>query len=143
MGKREQQLRFLCSELISSQWLDEEGHEEKQIVNLEEIWCGGAALQCEDALPEGALITLDCGKAVYRGHVVSCRRDLGGFTAEIEFEPGYQWSRSDFEPGHFFDPHSLIKKGVLVGRVAGPGALRLLPNWLGAPEDAVSSDTEH
>ena len=94
--------RYLCSQLVE---LFTGG--ETQWANLEEIWRGGALVECEEAVLVGAEVALLAGAVQFRG-VVS-RVDCGefGWSAEVAFFDGVVWDVEVWRPEHLFDPGDL------------------------------------
>ena len=106
--------RFLCSQLVSlsehstSEYSPETAGE--RLVNLEEIWCGGAILEAETAVAPGALVELRCGGAVFRGRILEVQPHEFGWRFEVEFSPNTPWRPEEFRPDHLLDPSAVGKK---------------------------------
>ena len=113
MTRNRGQAKCLCSELVTALWTDAFGQRQKRVVNLEEIWSGGAVLQFEEPLRIGTEICIATKGPEFGGTVVACKADFIGHFVKLEFSPGTEWSRQDYEPGHCLDPLSLLAKQEL------------------------------
>ena len=113
MADNRGQHRFLCSELVTVHWRDVFRRKREEVVNLEEIWASGATLQFSRPVREGALLRVTCRGAEFSGIVTRSTADFVGHIVEVEFEDGYEWSRQEYEPEHFFDPWSLLPEDEL------------------------------
>jgi hypothetical protein len=101
--------RFLCSQLVAlSDYSSETGG--GRLVNLEEIWAGGAILEAETAVTSGSQVELRCGSAVFRGRIVEVQPHEFGWRFEVEFSPKTRWRLEDFRPDHLLDPSAVGKK---------------------------------
>jgi hypothetical protein len=94
--------RYLCSHLVR---LFVDGHE--QWVNLEEIWEGGAVLECEEAVTAGAFAKVLAEEAVFAGRIKAAEAHEFGWRVEIEFSPLTQWTIERWKPEHALDPAKL------------------------------------
>ncbi len=119
--------RYLCSHLVElfaggkTQW-----------VNLEEIWRGGALVECEEAVLAGAEVAILAAKVQFRG-VVS-RVDCGefGWSVEVVFSDGVVWDVEKFRPEHLFDPRDLgpVAPGGSLASTAKAEAYLVLDNTI-------------
>lgn len=131
--------RWLCSELLSLCWMDATGRKSSITVNLEEIWCEGAQVEAEEALPEGlqVCLTKDPGDPAastvpgeLRGIVTACHDSGTGFAVEIVFSPGYRWQPESFPPEHAVNTADLERKAAEASRHA--------PAASASPQDPAS-----
>ncbi len=91
--------RYLCSDLVV---LKTASHE--FTVNLEEIWAAGAIVDAEDALEQGAEMTIRGGGGQeFSGRVVRVIQHEFGWFAEVEFAPLSPWSKERFLPLHLLE----------------------------------------
>jgi hypothetical protein len=94
--------RYLCSELVV---LKQDAMQ--TVVNLEEIWSDGAALESDDPLAIGIAVELECGENRFKGTVVSATQHEFGWWIELSFSPETPWNPEIFRPGHMVDPETL------------------------------------
>jgi hypothetical protein len=94
--------RYLCSELVALRNSSGES-EADQIVNLEEIWTTGAALESEAPMEQGTNVELRCGSALLAGRIVQVERHEFGWRLEVEFSPLTPWSLEKFGPQHLLN----------------------------------------
>lgn len=94
--------RYLCSQLVRLVSGDRE-----QWVNLEEIWNGGAVLECEEEIGNGAPATISTDEISFEGHVTAVERNEFGWTAEMAFSPLTPWTIELWRPEHALDPAAL------------------------------------
>jgi hypothetical protein len=94
--------RYLCSELVFL-----ESEETRVVVNLEEIWAGGAVIECETPVEPGARLRLLAGKHTFWGTVVLVESHEFGCRAELEFSPMTPWKPEEYSPQHLLDPGTL------------------------------------
>jgi hypothetical protein len=90
--------RCLCSHLVTLSWSGGE-----RVVNLEEIWPGGAVLESDDAFPAGIHADIRCGEELFAGRITSVEEHEFGWRLEMEFSPLTPWSPERFEPDHMVD----------------------------------------
>jgi hypothetical protein len=110
-----QEVRYLCSDLLSMRWSTDASTGEC-IANLEEIWSRGAQLQVDEPIPPGASVRLLHGSGELRARVVACKYDVIGYFIELEFEDDCRWDKRKFRPKHLFDPRSMVATGSHVYR---------------------------
>jgi hypothetical protein len=113
--------RFLCSDLVTLRWSDDERPREETVV-LENISTSGACVQAEVPVTENAVVALLCGSAEFRGYVRSCYLRDAGYFIGIAFHADSKWSKARFQPEHMLDPRTvrprkLAGKMVMFGRV--------------------------
>jgi len=99
--------RYLCSELIFI-----EIGQSRAVANLEEIWTGGAVIECEEPgttspLQKGVRLRLRAGGHSYWGEAVAVEPHEFGCRVELEFSPMTPWKREDYTPMHLLDPAAL------------------------------------
>src|SRR5436305_4172685 len=94
--------RYLCSQLVR---LLVDGR--AQWANLEEIWSGGAMLECEEPVATGAAARLFSESAALDGHVVKVNSDEFGWHVEMAFAEATPWSPELWRPEHLLDPGTL------------------------------------
>ena len=97
--------RYLCSQLVALR-----NNSVESVVNLEEIWAGGAVLESEEAVEEGAKVEIRCGPAFFSGQVIQVERHEYGCRFEMEFSPMTPWILEQFQPLHLLDPSKLRKQ---------------------------------
>lgn len=96
--------RYLCSELVTLKV-----NAADCIVNLEEIWQGGASLESDDPVVEGASVELRCGGAFFVGKVTQVERHEFGWRVEVQFSPLTPWNPEQFRPQHLLGLSELDK----------------------------------
>ncbi|MES1262237.1 MAG: hypothetical protein ABUS49_10920 [Acidobacteriota bacterium] len=94
--------RYLCSHLVTLS-----RREGAVIVNLEEIYTGGAVLESETPLPADAEVELRCGAVCFAGKVTAAEEHAFGWRISLEFSPRTPWSPDLFRPEHLLDPASI------------------------------------
>jgi hypothetical protein len=94
--------RYLCSHLVRLRVDDCE-----EWVNLEEIWAGGAVLECEEEVEGGALVRMLSEGGSFMGRVTGVKRTAIGWRVEVAFSPLTPWSIEKWVPEHAVDPASL------------------------------------
>jgi hypothetical protein len=105
MDERRAEPRLMCSDLIRVQL---EGTD--LTVNLEDISPSGACLLFEQAVAEGARISLQLGRQTFTGEVRYCVHNPIGYFAGVRFDTGQKWSRKVYRPKHLLDPTRLPKR---------------------------------
>ncbi len=98
--------RYLCSELVPLRTEDGES-----IANLEEIWSGGAVLECENPLQSGSRVEMLGGDVRFHGLIASVELHEFGYRVEVQFSPLTPWSPDRFSPQHLLDP-AVLKQGA-------------------------------
>lgn len=81
-------------------WTEEGGVTRMEIAALEDISATGACLHLEHHIPAEATVSLHHPKGKYEGKVRYCRSQEMGYLLGIVFDPGYRWTRLDFQPSH-------------------------------------------
>jgi hypothetical protein len=94
--------RHLCSQLVTL--INKSG---ESVVNLEEIWENGAALESEDPVEEGAKVEIRCEKTFFAGRIVRVEAHQFGWRFEMEFSPMTPWNPEKFWPEHALDVSKL------------------------------------
>jgi hypothetical protein len=101
------EFRFLCSDLVTLRWLEQQGGERREVVVLENISTSGACVQSEVPICEGSLVSLLCPSASFEGCVRSCYMQDNGYFIGIAFDEGSKWSKARFQPEHLLDPRKV------------------------------------
>jgi hypothetical protein len=100
--------RYLCSQLVRLFIFDPRATDDReQWVNLEEICCDGAVLECENEIRCGVLARISCDDASFEGHVTAVEREEFGWRVELVFSALTPWSIEQWRPDHAFDPDTL------------------------------------
>ena len=122
--------RNLCAALVMISWTEDGGGTRTEIVALVDISATGACVHLEHPLPVEATVSLHHLQGKYEGRVRYCRPQKIGYSLGIAFEPGYRWTRLDFQPinlilghAHVFLP-SLRQYRHNVIRSRGPRPVR-------------------
>jgi len=76
----------------------------EQWANLEEIWGGGAVLECEDDVAAGAQAKISADDVSFSGRVTAVDRHEFGWRVEIAFSPLTPWTIGCWRPEHLLDP---------------------------------------
>jgi len=97
---RRRELRNQCADLLKIRWKDPEGNRHKEIATLEDISAGGVCLKVEVPIPPGTPVAILYPGGQYQGRVKHCDPQAGWHFIGVEFEPGYTWSKEQFEPAH-------------------------------------------
>jgi hypothetical protein len=97
--------RFLCSDLVLLK-----ANACESIVNLEEIWRGGAVLESEIPLESGTRIQIRCGTQCFAGRISNSEAHEFGWRVEVEFSPLTPWTIEQFRPRHLMDPAKIGQK---------------------------------
>jgi hypothetical protein len=108
--------RFLCSDLVTLCWCDEDRRRREETVVLENISTSGACVQAEVPVTESASVTLLCGGAEFHGYVRSCYLRDAGYFIGIAFDADSKWSKAKFQPEHLLDPHT-VRPRKLAGKM--------------------------
>ncbi len=95
--------RNLCADLIKIVWTDEAGDKRKELAALEDISRRGACLQTEHPIAVGTAISILYPAGRYHGRIRYCIYQHTGYFLGIEFDPGYQWSKTDYMPSHLLE----------------------------------------
>jgi hypothetical protein len=90
--------RYLCSDLVVLKTKEGES-----VVNLEEIWENGAALECEAAVESGSKLEMQAGETQFHGVATSVEHHEFGWRVEMEFSPQTPWSPQRFVPKHLLN----------------------------------------
>jgi len=108
MQNRRGELRMLCADLVDVQWTDKRGKVRRAVANLEDISASGACIQVERPVPLDTAMRIACPNGELGGRVCYCVYREVGYFLGIEFDPGSQWSLSDFRPQHLLNPKTLL-----------------------------------
>jgi|SRR6185312_1640913 len=95
--------RYLCSHLVR---LVVSGQPE-QWVTLEEIWDGGAVLECETEVEPGAPAMILADEISFAGRIADVKKHEFGVQAEMTFSPATRWTIEQWRPKHALDPKTL------------------------------------
>jgi hypothetical protein len=95
--------RSLCADLLKIVWIDESGSKQKELAALEDISRGGACIQVEHPIPMDTPISILYPDGRYHGRVRYCVFQHTGYFVGIEFDPGYEWSKSQYMPSHLLE----------------------------------------
>jgi hypothetical protein len=104
---RRKKKRNLCADLIAISWTEKSGRIRSDMGTLQDISAAGACLHLEQSIPAGTGVSLYYPKGKYDAKVKYCRSEQSGYLVGIEFDPGYRWSRRDFQPSHLIDLQAL------------------------------------
>ena len=107
MPEKRAEPRFLCSDLVTLRWFDDERRRREETVVLENISASGACVQAEVPVMESAGVTLLCGSAEFHGYVRSCYLRDEGYFVGIAFDADSKWSKTKFQPEHLVDPRTV------------------------------------
>jgi PilZ domain len=108
---RRKKKRSLCADLIAISWTEGSGRIRSDMGTLQDISAVGACLRLEQSISAGTGVSLYYPKGKYDGKVKYCRSDQSGYLVGIEFDPGYRWSRRDFQPSHLID-FGALQQGI-------------------------------
>ena len=100
--------RYLCSHLVRLLVFGPRATE--QWANLEEIWCSGAVLECEEKIAGGTLVKISAGDVSFSGCVTAVEGHEFGWQVEITFSPLTPWTIERWRPEHALDPATLKGK---------------------------------
>lgn len=105
---------WLCSELVTVEWVDSSGAARTQVANLEEIWTQGAILDAEECVPGGTGLRLSAESNQDELHATAseCRRSATGFALSVEFRAGSEWSPDRFPLAHAVNSRELQDKAA-------------------------------
>jgi hypothetical protein len=104
--------RMLCADLVDIRWKDKTGRGRKATALLEDISSHGACVQLDGPIPQNTVVSIHHPKGALQGTVKYCvYRDIGYFVG-LQFEPGTQWSRKQFQPQHMLDMPRLLARGL-------------------------------
>jgi PilZ domain len=107
---RRKKNRNLCAELLMVSWLEADGHSRTEWGTLEDISATGACLHLEQSIPAETKVTLHYPRGKYEGQVKYCTVQQIGYSLGIAFDPGYRWSKLDFQPAHVLELRLLQSK---------------------------------
>lgn len=118
---------MLCADLVDVQWKDKSGRQRRTVANLEDISQSGACLQLDSPIPLNTTVRITHAHGEFQGSTRYCVfREIGYFIG-VEFEPGYKWSQSDFQPQHLLDPRQLMDASKGSGDDPGTSEQKSLP----------------
>ncbi len=100
MGGTRRNPRMLCADLLRIRWKDPSGIVRKEFGCLDDISQGGACLKVDEPIAKGTILTILYPKGKYEGRIQYCTSEVTGYYIGVEFLPGYQWSRSQYDPPH-------------------------------------------
>ena len=112
--KQRRENRNLCAELLTIRWTDGAGDTRNEVGTLEDISETGACLHLENSIPLGSVVTLLYPEGEYLGKIKYCIYQEIGFVLGIEFDEGYRWSKSDFQPAHLLELPPAKKKSTVM-----------------------------
>ena len=103
--------RSLCADLVTLEWMDQEGWRRESIAVLEDISEQGACLQVESPIPPGTKLSIRHeGTELFSCRTVYCiYRDIGYYIG-VEYGPGVVWSKCRFVPSHLLDLEQLTRR---------------------------------
>lgn len=106
---------WLCSELVTVEWVDGSGAARTQVANLEEIWSQGAILDAEELVAGGTALRLSPESCQDELHatVSECRRSATGFALSVDFHAGSEWSPDRFPLSHAVNSRELQEKAAV------------------------------
>lgn len=107
--------RQLCAELISIHLTSVDGSEREIVGILEEIATSRACLNLDEPVEAGSSMRFRCDRCSlsceFNGSVTGCRAEgAAGYTVEMQFAPGNDWSPEHYRPQHLFNPADLERK---------------------------------
>ncbi len=110
---------MLCADLIDVWWTDDAGRISRAVANLEDISSSGVCLQMEEPVATELLLHIRHDSVEFEGRVRYCvYRDTGYFLG-VQFEEGFEWDETLFQPKHLLDPRSLLGLEPKVKRSTG------------------------
>ena len=107
MSDRRYDIRMLCAELVEVSWKTKTGRVRRETASLDDISESGACVQLDQAVPEGARITVELANREFTGNVHYCVDREAGYYVGVEFDPDCHWDPAEFEPGHMLDPRTV------------------------------------
>lgn len=161
--------RWLCSELVVLEWVDETGVSRSQTVNLEEIWPQGAILDAEEYISAGTRLRISPESARHESapeassmlhqesadaepsialHATAagCAESDTGYALRIEFGAGSEWDLERFPLSHAVSSRTLRCKAAElaagVSTEAGEDTPRAPRTVTSAAEDAAGRATD-
>lgn len=112
MTEKRIERRLLCAELVQVTFRSESGRECRRVANLEDICATGLCLQSEARIPDGTSITVRYQDGELLGTVRYCIFREIGFLIGVQFDPGVQWSATNYLPEHLLDPLQLCEDAL-------------------------------
>lgn len=100
MKKKRLENRDLCADLVKMTWEPNPEGPYNDWAILEDISPSGACLEVDEPIPEGAIVELEFGEERCRAIVRYCKYDNIHYLLGVEFERGYSWASSRWEPKH-------------------------------------------
>ncbi len=97
---RRRELRSECADLLKIRWKDGGGVSHGEIAMLEDISTGGLCLKMETPVAPGTSVAVLYPGGHYRGRVKHCETQMGWYFIGVEFEPGYRWTKDQYQPEH-------------------------------------------
>ncbi|MCC7235168.1 MAG: hypothetical protein IT163_07685 [Bryobacterales bacterium] len=96
---------FLCSELVSLQFVDGSGRRHTLTANLEEIGPRRLSVLSERRIPPGSPTTIETKGQSLRGYARSAvRSEPLGWIVDVRLAPNSCWSQELFTPEHLLEP---------------------------------------
>jgi len=92
--------RDLCADLVKMTWTPSLEQTYMDWAILGDISPSGACLEIDEPIPVGTIVELEFGEDRCRAIVRYCQYDKVHYLLGVEFEPGYSWSSSRWEPQH-------------------------------------------
>jgi len=119
------QRRYLCSELVEVQWVDEFGQRQELTANLEEIWSRGAQLLMELPVRPGTRLGFKTRGPFFEGRAIRCDADPLGYFVTVAFNRDIRWSPELYRPAHLLDPSKVKPQPGRKTALAARNALEL------------------
>jgi len=100
MKQKRLENRDLCADLVKMTWTPNLEQSNKDWAILEDISPSGACLEIDEPIPVDTVVELEFGEDRCRAIVRYCNYDKTNYLLGVEFESGYSWSSSRWEPKH-------------------------------------------
>jgi hypothetical protein len=110
MDQKRKEERSMCADLLKVRWRTESGAQRIEFGTLEDISAAGACIQLEEPINPGTRLTLFYPDGKYRGRVKYCIAQGSIYLVGMQFDPGCQWSMSDYKPSHLLQFRSASAK---------------------------------
>ncbi|MCL2877926.1 MAG: PilZ domain-containing protein [Acidobacteria bacterium] len=100
MKQKRLENRDLCADLVKMSCTPNPEHPYDDWAILGDISPSGACLEIDEPIPVDTVVELEFGEDRCRAVVRYCVYDKVKYLLGVEFEPGYSWSSSRWEPKH-------------------------------------------
>ncbi len=104
MRKNGNNHQYLCSQLVTVEYVDQTGHDNSLTCNLEEISSAKLSILSDSEVPHGSPVVVLCQGHRLRGHAQNpIQHDQLGWFYDVRLVPKSRWSKDLFLPEFLLD----------------------------------------